>query len=102
MAFTFYTNDTESFLDIIMLIDDISGNKLGLAMIIIVGFVTFLSMSNYSADRALGATSLVLLMVSIFLRFLNLINDSLFYITIIIYIGAIIWMIKERSDERGM
>ena len=73
----------------------------GIAILVIVGFVTFLSTKGYSADRSLGYTSFLLLIVAIFLRFLSLITDAVMVIVLVIFVGALIFLMAERNREIG-
>ena len=73
----------------------------GIVILIMVAFVTFLSTKGYSADRSLGFTGFLCLIVAILLRFLNLINDAVMVITVVLFIGTIIFLIIERDKEVG-
>ena len=74
---------------------------LGIAILIVVGFVTFLSTKGYSADRSLGYTGFLCLIVAILLRFLNLINDAIMVIVLVGFIGVLIFLMSERNKEIG-
>jgi hypothetical protein len=74
---------------------------LGIMILIMVGFVTFLSTKGYSVDRAFGYTGFLLLIVAILLRFLNLINDAVMIIVFVLFIGSLIFLIRERNSEEG-
>lgn len=73
----------------------------GIAILIVVAFVTFLSTKGYSYDRALGFTGFLCLIVAILLRFLNLINDAVMIITLVLFVGVIIVLMFERNREVG-
>lgn len=72
---------------------------LGVAILIIVGFIAFLSTKGYSTDRALGYSTFLLLITSLFLRFLSLINDAVLLIVIVLFIIAVIFLMRERNVE---
>ena len=74
---------------------------LGIAILIVVGFVTFLSTKGYSADRSLGYTGFLCLIVAILLRFLNLITDTIMVIVLVGFVGVIIFLMSERNKEIG-
>lgn len=74
---------------------------LGIAILVMVGFVTFLSTKGYSADRSLAYTSFLCFIVAILLRFLNLISDGIMILMVILMVGSIIFLIKERNAEGG-
>lgn len=73
----------------------------GIAILIVVAFVSFLSTKGYSADRSLGFTGFLCLIVAIFLRFLGLINDMIMVITVVLFIGVLIFLMSERNREIG-
>lgn len=80
---------------------DTGTGLLGIAILIMVGFVTFLSTKGYSVDRAFGYTSFLCLIVAILLRFIDLINDSVMVIVFILFILGLIFLIRERNSEEG-
>ena len=79
--------------------DSLTGGWLGAAMLIIIGMVSFLSTKGYSSDRAFGFSGFLVLVSALFLRFLNLINDYVFFIAIIFFVVSLIFLLKERSGE---
>jgi len=74
---------------------------LGVAILVIVGFVAFFSTkgSGYSTDRSLGFASFITMLSAVFLRFLSLINDGILLLVIVIFIGSVIYLIRERNVE---
>lgn len=73
----------------------------GVAILIVVAFVTFLSTKGYSADKSLGYTGFLCLIVAILLRFLNLISDAIMIIVLVLFVGVIIFLMIERNKEVG-
>ena len=73
----------------------------GIAILIIVAFVTFLSTKGFSADKSLGFTGFLCLIVAILLRFLNLINDAVMIIVLVLFVGVLIFLMSERNREIG-
>jgi len=72
---------------------------LGVGILIIIGFVSFLSTKNYTTDRALSFSTFLTLISAILLRFLELINDSILLIVVVIFILSVIYLIRERNVE---
>jgi len=72
---------------------------LGVGMLIIIGFVAFVSTKTYSGDRAFGFAAFLSLISAILLRFLSLINDIILFLVIVIFICAVINLMRERSVE---
>lgn len=72
---------------------------LGVGMLIIIGFVSFLATKAYSFERALGFSAFLTLISAIFLRFLELINDVVLFLVIVLFICSIILLMRERNVE---
>ncbi len=72
---------------------------LGVAILIMVGFIAFFSTKSYSTDRALGFATFLTMLVGLFLRFLSLINDAVLLIVIVLFIASLIFLIRERNVE---
>jgi len=68
-------------------------------MLIIIGFVSFLATKAYSFERALGFSAFLTLVSALFLRFLELINDAILLIVVVIFIGSVILLMRERGVE---
>lgn len=94
----------ESMLGIISFMDytnDLVGGFLGVGMLIMIGFVAFFSTKNFTTDRALGFATFLTLISAIFLRFLELINDGILFMVIVIFIGSVVFLIRERGTEEA-
>ena len=88
MEFISYTNE------------ELLGGWLGAGILIIVGFITFLAGKTFgSYERAFGSSTFLVLITAVFLRFLGWINDTIFYLSIVIFIIALIMLIRERNVE---
>jgi hypothetical protein len=75
-----------------------SGGVLGILILFIVGIPLFLMMKGMAGvERSFGVTSLVLMVLSIFLRILGLITDFVLYIIIILTVAGIALLLKESS-----
>lgn len=99
LPFNYPGNETSGLVQLFQLVNDYTQGYLGVAIIIIVAFVSFLSTKDYSTDRAFGFASFLTLITSLFLRFLNLINDMVFFITILLFILSAIYLMRERNVE---
>jgi len=80
---------------------DAVGNTglLGVGMLIIIGFVSFLATKAFSFERALGFSAFLTLISAIFLRFLSLISDAILFLVIVLFIGSVILLMRERNVE---
>ncbi|GAF88081.1 unnamed protein product [marine sediment metagenome] len=72
---------------------------LGAGMLIIIGFVSFLSTKSYRSDKAFGFAGFITLISAIFLRFMELINDAILVIVIVIFIISVVFLMRERNVE---
>jgi len=72
---------------------------LGTFILIIVYFVSFLTTKNFSTERALGFSTFLGLITALLLRFLELINDTIFTMSIILFIISVIMLMRERNVE---
>ncbi len=89
-----------AFLQYVNTLTEIGGTGfLGAGMLIIIGFVAFLATKAYSFDRALGFSAFLTLISAVFLRFLNLINDVVLFLVIVLFVGSVILLIRERNVE---
>jgi len=96
-------NDT--FIDFLQYVNyttDTAGTPiLGIGILLIVGFVSFLATKQFSTDRALGFSAFLTLIVAVFLRFLSLISDFVFGVVVFIFVGSVIFLIRERNVEES-
>ncbi len=99
IPFNYPPENMTSIMPFITYANTLVNGLLGVAILIIVGFVAFFSTKNYSTDRALGFAGFLILIVGLFLRFLSLINDSILLIVIVLFILSLIFLIRERNVE---
>lgn len=77
----------------------LTNGVLGIAILLIVGFISFISTKNYSWDRSLAFTSFITMIVAIMLRFLDLIGDKLLTFCAILMGVSLVILIAERDAE---
>jgi hypothetical protein len=80
--------------------NDFTGNLLGVAILIIVGFGSLFLTSSYNTSDGLITSSFITMIVSIFLYFLGLLNDYYAWIMVIVFIITII-ISKSKSTPGG-
>lgn len=97
--FNYPNNSIQGIITFMQATNEMVGGLLGVGMLIMIGFVAFFSTKHYSTDRALGFSLFLTLISAIFLRFLGLINDAILFLVIILFIGAVIFLIRERGTE---
>jgi len=90
-------NNMTSIVDLIDYVNNITGGigLFGIGMLIIIFFVSFLSTKAYTFSRAFGFASFLTMISGIFLRFLGLINDAVFFITVVLFVISLIFLIGE-------
>lgn len=80
------TNVTE----VLEVADTFTGGILGVAIWIIVAFGGMMLTANFNMKESLVASSFILMIVSFFLKYLNMISDFFLWLSAILFIGAII------------
>jgi len=94
-----YPGDMNSTIDFLSLASTYTRGFLGTGILIIIGFVSFFSTKSYSTDKAFGFAAFITLLSAIFLRFLNMISDGILFLSISMFIFAIVFLIRQRSVE---
>ena len=72
---------------------------LGTGILIAVAVVAFLTTKMFSTEKAFGFAGFLSLLVAILLRFMDLISDTVLYITIIAFVGILVWLYSMREQE---
>ena len=85
--------------DLINYANYLSGGYLGVIILIVVGFVAFLSAKAFSYDRSLGFAGFMVLITAIFMRMMSWISDTILEIVIIMFIGIVLMLIWLRGRE---
>jgi len=98
--FKYPGNEIVGFVTFLQYINtELTGGMFGPAMLIVIGFVSFLATKAYSTDRALGFSAFLTVISAVLLRFMSLINDNILFMTVVLFIIAMIYLIKERNVE---
>lgn len=88
-----------TFMDFLRYTNSQVDGLLGVAMLIVIGMVSFLTTKNYTYERALGFAGFMVMLSAIFLRFMNLIGDSVLFGCIVIFVFSVVLLFKERGFE---
>lgn len=96
-TFTLPTNMT-LLTDIFVTADSFTGGLLGIVIWIIVFFGSLFLTSTYNTQDSLIASSFVLVIISLLLKYLNLLGDFFLWLSIIIFMGAIILSRVKGGD----
>ena len=70
----------------------------GVGILIMVGFVSFLASKSYPFAPAFGFSAFLTMITAIFLRFMDLINDSVLFIIVVLFVIALVMLL---TGERG-
>ncbi len=70
--------------------DGFTSGLLGLTILIIIGFGTLFLTSSFNSSDSLIATSFILMMVSIFLKYLGLLADFFMFLCVVLFVGSLI------------
>jgi hypothetical protein len=95
MSFPEPTNVT-GLLPLFQHANNLVDGMLGMFIVIIVFFLTFISNKQYTWERAFAFSSFITFIVALFLRFMNMINDVVFFTVIALLIIAIVLLWWEH------
>lgn len=70
--------------------DGFVSGLLGLTILIIIGFGTLFLTSSFNSSDSLIATSFILMIISIFLKYLGLLADFFMFLCVVFFVGALI------------
>jgi len=96
-VFTLPTNMT-ALTEIFVTADNFTSGLLGIAIWIIVFFGSLFLTSTYNIRDSLIASSFVLVVISLLLKYLNLLGDFFLWLSIIIFAGSIILSRVKGGD----
>lgn len=100
LPFEWPSNNITGFVDFVNYVNhEMTSGFLGIAWLVAIFMVAFLSTSRYSVDRALGFSSFITMVSAIFLRTLGMINNTVLFITVVAMVGSILFLWKSRSEE---
>ncbi len=70
--------------------DGFVSGLLGLAILMVVGFGTLFLTSTFNSSDSLIATSFILMIVSVFLKYLNLLSDFFMFLCVVFFVGSLV------------
>jgi len=74
----------------------------GTGILIVLAVITIIATKNYSTEKSFAFASFLCFLVSLLFRFMDIINDTVFYICIIALAGSIIWLVINREQEQAI
>ena len=88
-----------NFKDFLVYTNYLVNGMLGVGILLFIGAVAYLTNKSYSYERAIGFSAFLTLISAILLRFLSLINDTVMFVCIALFVGSLIILFKERESE---
>ncbi len=76
--------------------DGFVSGLLGLAILILIGFGTLFLTSSFNSSDSLIATSFILMIMSIFLKYLGLLGDFFMFLCAVFFVGSLIMSTIRR------
>ncbi len=70
--------------------DGFVSGLLGLTILIVIGFGTLFLTSSFNSSDSLIATSFILMIISIFLKYLGLLGDFFMFLCVVFFAGSLI------------
>jgi hypothetical protein len=74
------------------------GDMLGYGLLVVIGMVSFLSTKNYTWERSLSFSMFLVFISAIFLRMIDLLDNTAMIIITLLAAVAGIFLLKERSE----
>ena len=99
VPFPYPGDNMTSVFDLMSHANVLTDNFLGTGILIAIAIIAFITTKQFSSDKAFGFAGFLSLLVAILLRFMNLINDAVLYITIVAFVGVLIWLYSMREQE---
>ncbi len=99
IPFDYPPNNLTNVVVLFTYINSLVNGFLGVAILLIVGLVAFLSTKAFTTEQSLGFSSFLTLITAIFLRFLNLITDFILYIVVVIFVLSVIFLMRQKNVE---
>jgi hypothetical protein len=72
----------------------------GAGILLAFAIISMISTKNFSTEKSFAFTSFLCFLVGLLFRFMDIINDTVFYITIIALAGSIVWLVISREQEQ--
>lgn len=100
MIFNNPTNLTQ-VTEVLTAADGFTGGMLGLAIYIIVGFGSLFITNRFGMKQSLIASTFVLMALSFFLKYLNLLSDFFLWLSVIFFIGSLLLGMSKGTTGGG-
>jgi len=93
------SDNMTSIFDLFSHANTLTDGFLGVGILIVVAVVAFITTKMFSTEKSFGFAGFLSILVAILLRFMDLINDTVLYITIIAFVGILVWLYTMREQE---
>lgn len=85
--------------DVLEIANEFTGGILGIAIWIIIAFGGLFLTSNYDIKESLIASSFILMIISFFLKYLNMLSDFFLWLSAVMFVGSIIISFTTKSMQ---
>ena len=97
-TFPFPDNNITGIVSFFKYTNNLTEGLLGAVVLIIIGMTAFLSSKSYSTENSLAFSAFLVFISALLLRFMVIINDTIFFLVIVYVIGSLIYLYKVRSE----
>jgi len=74
----------------------------GTGILIVLAVISMIATKNFSTEKSFAFTSFLCFLVALLFRFMNIINDGVFYIVVLFLAGSIVWLVINREQEQAI
>jgi hypothetical protein len=78
-----------------------NGNIFGIALLLVVGMVSFLTFKGFSYEKAMLPSSFITWLIGLLALKAGWINNTIFFLTCIYVVGAFYYVFKESSGTEA-
>jgi len=88
---------SRDFLQFAQHVNSLTGNLMGLAILIMIFAITFISMSHRPTKESMGYACFITWIISFFLELLTMISGTIFLITTVFMAISIVWLTLDKD-----
>jgi len=98
LPFLYPSENISGFVGLINHANDLTNGMFGIAILIVVGVVSFMSSRTYG-EKAWGFSAFLVFLSALLLRYAKLISDYVLFASIIFMIAVIVWIWRTKEEE---
>lgn len=97
--FPYPTDNITGILSLMNHANNITDGFLGIGLLIIIAVLMIVLTKGYRTEVSFGFAAFITLILSILLRFMNMITDGVLYIVIVAFVAILVWLWKSKEDS---